>query len=247
MYLVRQMPRKKSQDEVEPKTGITNWYEKIPKELLDNTPNPNFHLHKIALPFRLCCVAPSGSGKSNFLINLIHLFSQGTFGTFASIFLCVRNKDEPLYRFLTSKSDQIQIKEGLEHLPALDKFDKDVAHLVCFDDLVLAKNQSAIENYYIRARKLNVSVCYLSQSYFAIPKMIRSNCNYMVILKLQGEREVNMILKEWGMGVTKEQLLKMYQYATAEKFSPLIVDLDKPPEERFRKGFLEILDPKNYA
>jgi hypothetical protein len=242
------MPRKKKPDEAQSIAGgITNWYEKIPKEMLDNTPNPNFHLHKIALPFRMCCIAPSGSGKSNFLVNLIHLFSQGQFGTFASITIIVRNKDEPLYRFLTSKSDQIQIKEGLEHIPPLDKFDKSVAHLVCFDDLVLAKNQSPIENYYIRARKMNVSVVYLSQSYFAIPKMIRSNCSYMVILKLQGEREVNMILREWGMGVTKEQLVKMYEYATKEKFSPFVVDLDKTPEERFRKGFLEILNPNDFA
>jgi hypothetical protein len=74
------------------------------------------------------------------------------------------------------KSDQIQIKEGMENIPPLDKMDKDVSHLVCFDDLVLAKNQSAIENYYIRARKLNCSVVYLSQSYFRIPKIIRNNC-----------------------------------------------------------------------
>jgi hypothetical protein len=69
----------------------------------------------------------------------------------------------------------------------------------------------------------------------------------MVLLKLSGEREVNMILKEWGLGITKEQLLKMYQYATAEKFSPLLVDLEKTPEERFRKGFDEILNISNFS
>lgn len=234
------MPRKKKE---EPKAEIINWYEKIPKDMLDNAENPNFNIHHLKIPFRMCVVAPSGSGKTNFLVNLIHLFSQGTKGTFADICIITRNKDEPLYNFLTSKCDQIQVKEGIHNLPQLDKMDKKVNHLVCFDDLVLAKDQSAIENYYIRARKLNCSVIYLSQSYYRIPKVIRNNCSYMVILKLSGNREVNMILSEFGLGVSREQLLGMYEFATKEKFSPLLIDLEEEPYKRFRKGFSEILDP----
>ena len=64
----------------------------------------------------------------------------------------------------------------------------------------------------------------------------------MVILKLSGQREVNIILSEFGLGVTKEQLLKIYDYATKEKFSPLVIDLEAPPEERFRKGMNEIVE-----
>jgi hypothetical protein len=219
---------------------IINFYDKIPKKLLPNVENPNIHLHNFKLPFRCCCIAPSGSGKTNWLLNLIKLFSEGR-GTFADITIITRNKDEPLYNYLASLSDQIQIKEGMESAPLLDKMDKDYNHLVVFDDLVLNKNQSIIENYYIRARKMNCSVIYLSQSYFRIPKIIRNNCSYMVILKLSGNREVNMILSEFGLGLTKEQLLKMYKYATAEKFSPLIIDLEEDPERRFRKGFTELL------
>jgi hypothetical protein len=138
------------------------------------------------------------------------------------------------------------VKKGIHNLPQLDKMDKKINHLVCFDDLVLAKDQSAIENYYIRARKLNCSVIYLSQSYFKIPKIIRNNCSYMVILKLSGNREVNMILSEFGLGVSREQLLGMYEFATKEKFSPLLIDLEEEPFKRFRKGFTQILDPSAY-
>lgn len=238
------MPPKKKKDIV---SGgeIVNWYEKIPKEMLDDAENPNFHIHHLKIPFRMCVVAPSGSGKTNFLVNLIHLFSQGK-GSFADITIITRNRDEPLYNFLTSKCEQIQVKEGIHNLPQLDKMDKKVNHLVCFDDLVLSKDQSAIENYYIRARKLNCSVIYLSQSYFRIPKVIRNNCSYMVILKLSGNREVNLILSEFGLGVTREQLLGMYEFATKEKFSPLLIDLEEEPYKRFRKGFSQILDPAEF-
>lgn len=227
-------------------SGMINWYKVMPKDMILEAENPNYHLHKFKLPFRACVVAPSGSGKTNWLLNFIHLCCQGK-GTFSDITIVTRNKDEALYNFLTTKSDQIRIVEGLSNLPPLDKFDKKENHIVCIDDLVLSKDLSPVENYYIRARKLNVSVIFISQSYFAIPKIIRNNCSYLILLKLSGDREVNMILKESGLGLDKTQLLKMYQEATKNKFSALIIDKEAEPNERFRKGFLDILDPNDYA
>ena len=160
--------------------------------------------------------------------------------------LVTRNKDEPLYRWISSVCDQIIITEGLSTTPALDKFDKEKNHLVVFDDLVLSKDLSTVENYYIRARKLNCSVIFISQSYFRIPKIIRNNCSYMVLLKLSGNREVNLILSEFGLGVSKEELTEIYKYATAEKFSPLLIDLEAEPDSRFRKGLLEIININQY-
>lgn len=221
---------------------IINMYEKIPKYLLDHVENPNYDLHKLKLPFRMCIVAPSGSGKTNFLLNLIHLFCCGNKGTFQTIHIITRNEDEPLYKWLKGVNESIIIKEGLTNTPKLDDFDKSVNHLLVWDDLVLSKDLSSVEQYYIRARKLNVSVIFISQSYFKIPKIIRNNCSYMVLLKLSGNREVNMILSEFGLGVTKEQLLNLYKYATNEKFSPLFIDLENDPDKRFRKGLTEILN-----
>ena len=233
------MPPKKKP--IEPSTGMINYYTHIPKEMLVVADNPNERLHGFALPFRACVVAPSGSGKTNWLLNFLALCSTGK-GTFGTIAIITRNADEPLYNYLKSKNDQIVIKEGLSNLPQLDKFDKKINNLVVLDDLVLSKDLSSVENYYIRARKLNCSVIFISQSYFKIPKIIRNNCSNMILLKLSGNREVNMILSEFGLGVSKEQLMNMYEYATREKFSPLIIDLEKDPSDRFRKGFTEILD-----
>ena len=237
-------PKKDNKKKAESATSVStkpiNFYEVMPKEFLNEAENPNFHLHNLKLPFRMAIVSPSGAGKTNFLLNLIHLFSQGR-GTFPDITIVTRNKDEPLYNFLASKSDQINIKEGMESLPILDKFDKDFNHLVVLDDLVLAKDQSRIENYFIRARKLNVSVIYISQSYFRIPKIIRQNLTYLVLLKLSGERELKLILSEGGLGLDRDQLLSLYNYATAEKFNALVIDYESPIEKRYRKNWLEYL------
>ena len=64
----------------------------------------------------------------------------------------------------------------------------------------------------------------------------------MILLKLSGNREVNLILSEFGLGVSKEELLRLYDYATNEKFSPLVIDMEESPDKRFRKGLTEILD-----
>ena len=228
--------------------SVDNFYSRpeVTRFLDKKTPNPNKDLHGFDIPFRLCYVAPSGSGKSNMIVNLISLFSQGK-GTFAQVFIICKDKEEPLYKFLESKSDQIVVREGLHSLPDLDKFDKDVASLVVIDDMMLDKNQDKVLQYYIRCRKKSVSIAYLAQAYFVIPKVVRNNCNYLVLLKLSGDRELGLILKENSLGVDKKQMLSMYKYATQEKFSPFIIDIESTEDDlKYRKGFLEFLNPNDF-
>ena len=225
---------------------IVNFYEKMPESMLDKAVNPNEHLHHIKIPFRMAVSAPSGSGKTNFILNLIQLFSQGK-GTFQTIDIITRNKNEPLYEFLHKKCPDITIKEGVSALPVLDKMDKKTNHLVIVDDLLLDKYQTPIINYYIRCRKLNCSIAYLSQSYFDIPSLIRKNCSYMIFLKIGGVREVKDILRNFGLGVSKEQLLGMYDYATSEKMNCLLLDLEADRDKKFRKNFTEYMNPSDYG
>jgi hypothetical protein len=50
-----------------------------------------------------------------------------------------------------------------------------------------------------------------------------------------------MILSEGGLGIDKDTLLRLYQEATNEKFSPFIIDYEEDPSKRYRKGLLDIL------
>jgi ABC-type dipeptide/oligopeptide/nickel transport system ATPase component len=222
------------------KSDIINFYEVIPRKYLEEVENPNEKMHDIKIPFRMCIVAPSGSGKTNFLLNLIKVFSHGK-GTFVDITIVTRNKDEPLYNYLTGEFDQIQVKEGMVHTPKLDDMDKKYNHLVVWDDLVLSKDLKQVEEYYMRARKKNCSVIFLSQSYYDIPKFIRKNSNYLILLDLGGsKREQTAILNEWSTDLTPDQLKAVYQDAVSKPLRPLIITGGKTdPNKKYRKGWLD--------
>lgn len=223
------------------KTGqIINFYEHVPKKYLDEVENPNYNQHNFDLPFRMCIVAPSGSGKTNFLLNLIKVFSQGT-GTFSDITIVTRNKDEPLYNYLSGEFEQIQVKEGMHNTPKLDDMDKKYNHLVCWDDLVLSKNLQPVEEYYMRARKKSCSVIFLSQSYYDIPKFIRKNSSYLVLLDLGGsKRERTAIMNEWAGDLDKDEMNAVFNDAVSVKLRPLIITGGKcERNKKYRKGFLD--------
>ena len=128
--------------------------------------------------------------------------------------------------------------ENLEKLPALNDINPCKQTLIIFDDMVTDLNKHPIiSEYFIRGRKKSCSIMFLSQSYYGTPKIIRQNINYLVVLKLGGTRDINSILRECSVDLTKDQLLKMYQNATKNKFDCFIINLDKNGNERYRRNF----------
>lgn len=223
--------------------SVSNFYEKIPKCYLTKTDNPNFKVHNIKIPSRIIVSAPSGTGKTNFVCNFIQHFCAGK-GTFADILVLTKDKAEPLYEFLETKG--IEIKEGLHNMPDLNKFDKDLNHLIIIDDLMMAKNQEQVCEYYMRCRKKNVTIMYLAQHFYKIPIIVRQNSNYFIVLKAGNKKSLNLMLNEFSVGVDKEQLQKMYEYATKDKFNFLLIDNDADIEKKFRHNFDEYLDPNEF-
>ena len=217
-------------------SAMINFYSALPKGLQKKYRNPSFPKHRIEIPFRMLICGPSGSMKTNSLINLIALMDE----TFDKITWVTRNASEPLLDFLRSKipEDQLTIIEGVENIPELESLNQDAQHLVIFDDLVLSKDQRKISEYFIRARKVakGVSVVYCSQDYHRTPKTIRINCGYIMLLKgLQG-RDIGLILSDYGLGVDKKILLEYYTYATHEKGNMLFIDTDR---REFRRNFTD--------
>lgn len=227
---------------------LTNFYDELPKKYKKEYHNPSYKKHLMKVPFRALIVGSSGSGKTQLVFELIKRMK----GTFNKIILCVKNKSEPLYEWLEDSltEDQLEIYEGADNVPDVDNYDsKDNPNgseqiLAIFDDLVLDRNQDKITQFFIRGRKISggISCCYLTQSYYQTPKIIRLNCNYIFIKKLSSERDLNLILSEISLGVSKAKLMQIYKMATEEKLNFLMVDVDAPSEKRFRINFLKIIN-----
>ena len=221
------------------KNEMINFYEhKDVKKLMPKYKNPHFEETQMNIPCRVSVIAPSGSGKTQWLLNYINK-CQDTFGHI----IIVYKASEPLYEFLRDKigSKNITFYTKLIELP--NPIDLNMANkqvLLCFDDQVTEKNQSKIEEYYIRGRKLygGITSIYLSQSFFAIPTIIRRQCNYIIILKLSGKRDLNLILSNYSLGVEMDQITKMYKDATKEKFNFLKIDVEnRDDNKKFSHNF----------
>lgn len=220
-------------------------YALIKKEqpkLLSKPDNPNKHLHGFDLPFRLVVAGASGSSKTAFVANLLMTFCEGK-GTFQFCQIITKCADEPIYHWLKTKSNSIIVSEGMSTLPklTLENFPKDSQSLVILDDLQGSKDQTVVEDYYVRCRKLNVSIIFIAQNWYKISTIVRGNANYVALLKMSGQRDCKAVLSEIGAGLSRDTLMKIFHYATSTKGMPLIIDLGAPIETRYRKGFAEII------
>jgi ABC-type dipeptide/oligopeptide/nickel transport system ATPase component len=218
-----------------------NWYEKIPKRFLTKSHNPHYDKHKIKIPFRMLIAGSSGSGKTNTLLSLLNIMPS----TWEKIVIITKNKNEPLYEWLEDKlsKEDFKIQEiDKEGMPDLDKFDKTKNNLIVMDDLVGEKNQKPMEQFFLRSRKVGCSLVYISQSYYAVPKMIRNNLNYIIIKQISSMKNLLMISREYDLGLDKKDLIEIYEDATKEKMGFLMIDLEANPKEKFRKNFDEIYE-----
>lgn len=235
------MPPKKQKAKAE----IIDWYREIPKKYILKQHNPNYEIHGIKLPFRMLIIGGSGAGKTQTFLNILHNFGN----TFQNIFIITKNKDEPLYNFLEDKlgKDGLSVKEGINNAPNLEDLDKEEQTLIVMDDLVLERNQKQLEEYFIRARKVNCSLIYISQSYYGVPRMIRQNLTYLIIKRLNTLGDLFRIMREYSLGVDKDKLKQIYDASTDTKQNFLLVDLEEAPENRFRKNFNEVYDILDFS
>ena len=87
---------------------------------------------------------------------------------------------------------------------------------------------------------MNCCLIYIAQSYYRVPIIIRQNLNYLVIKQLSGLKDLYGIMREYTLGIDKKVLKKIYEETTQNKQDFLLVDLDAPPKDRFRKNFNDI-------
>lgn len=214
--------------------NIINFYDtKEVKKTCRKYDNPSFEQCQIKHPAMIACIGSTGSGKTQLLLNLIYQMSD----TFTKIII-VHKVNEPLYDYLAKQlKDDIIFYKKLSDVPSPDdlvKEDPCGQYLMVFDDQITAKDMNIIGEYYIRGRKSGGSITsvFLSQSYYGIPKLIRLQLHYLILLKLSGVRDLNMILSDNNLGVDKKELMKMYKVSTKDKFNFLKLDLANSDENK---------------
>ena len=84
--------------------------------------------------------------------------------------------------------------------------------------------QAIIKELFIRCRKLNISVVFITQSYFSVPKEVRLNSTHYIIMKIHNRRELQQIAINHSADIDYKDILKIYINCTKEPYSFLTIN-----------------------
>ena len=104
---------------------------------------------------------------------------------------------------------------------------------IVFDDMVSdlmtnKKFQTIIKELFIRLRKLNISLVFITQSYFSVPKEVRLNSTHYLIMKIHNKRELQQIAINHSADTDYKGFMKIYRNSTSEPYSFLTIDTTLP-------------------
>ena len=159
-------------------------------------------------PYRILIAGGSESGKTNALLNLIN--NQPDID---KIYLYAKDPYEAKYQYLINKREKV----GLDHFKypkAFIEYSNDMVGvyknienynpgkkreiLIVFDDIIAdminnKKLNPVVTELLIRGRKLNISIVFITQSYFKVPKDVRLNSTHFFTIKIPNKRELQQI------------------------------------------------------
>ena len=209
-------------------------------------------------PYRILIIGGSGSGKTNALLNLINEQDD-----IDKMYLYAKDLNGPRYEFSIKKRENARIK----HLDDPNAFNEcfdtmdDVYEnindynlsrkrkiLIVFDDMmadIKGNNefQAITEEMFIRCKKLNISLVFITQSYFSVPKDVRLNSTHYLIMKINNKRELQNIAINQSAEIDYKDFIETYRECTKELFNFLTIDTTLPGSDplRFRKSFFDSL------
>ena len=108
--------------------------------------------------------------------------------------------------------------------------DKENKILIAFDDMIAdmsdnKKLNSTVAELFIRGRKLNISIVFITQPYFRVPKDVRLNTAHFFIAKIPNKRELQQIALNHSSDIKTEDFFNIYRECTAEPYSFLDNDI----------------------
>ena len=175
--------------------------------------------------------------------------------------ICLYAKDlsEPKYEHLIKKHENV----GIKHLNNPNTFIKcsnmmdDVYEnindyisirkkAIVFDDMIAdimtnKKFQSIIKELFIRCRKLDISLMFITQSYFSVRKDVRLNSTHYLIMKTNSNSELPNIAINHSADIGYKDFMNIYRECTKEPYSFFTIEATLPASNslRFRKNLLQ--------
>ena len=229
---------------------------------LDNITNENNKKHNEKWryipdhPYIILITGCSGSGKTNTLLNLINKQND-----IDKIYLYARDLNEPKYKILIEKRENAGIKHlndpnsFIECSNSIDDVYQNINDnnssrtrkiLIVFDDMIAdimtnKKFQSIIKELFIRCRKLNISLVFITQFYFSVPKDVRLNSTHYLIMKINKKRELQNIAVNHSADIDYHDCMNIYREGTREPYNFLTIDATLPATDplRFTKNLFE--------
>ena len=202
------------------------------------------------------------SGNTNLLLNLTENPPD-----IDKIYLYGKDPYEAKYQSLINKREGVGIdyfndpKAFIEYSNDVDDVyknideynpDKENNVLIVFDDMIAnmihnKKLNSIITELFIRGRKLNISLVFITQSYFKVPKDVRLNTTHFFIMKIPNKRELQQIAINHSSDINTKDFANIYRKCTAEPYSFLVNDTTLASNNplRFRKNLFNIYN-KNH-
>ena len=181
-------------------------------------------------PYKILIIGGSRSGKTNALLNLIK--NQPDID---KIYLYAKDPHEAKYQFLINKRESIGLKHFNDPKAFIDcsndmqdvyknfneyNQDKECNILIVFDDMIAdminnKKLYSIVTDLFIRGRKLNISLDFITQAYFNVPKYVRLNFTHFFIMKIPNKRELQQTVLNHSSDINSKDFIKIYKKCTA--------------------------------
>ena len=206
-------------------------------------------------PYRILIIEGSESGKTNALLNLTE--NQPDID---KIYLYTKDPYKAKYQYLITKREGVGInhfknpKAFIEYsndmhdvYKNINDYNVDKGHkiLIVFDDMIadIIKNKklnSIVTELFIRGKKLNISLVFITQSYFKVPKDVRLNTTHFLISKIPNKRELQQIAINHSSDISIKDFENIYRKGAAEPYSFFVNDTTLASNNplRFRKNIL---------
>ena len=105
--------------------------------------------------------------------------------------------------------------------------DRENKVLIVFDDMIAdmihnKKLNSIVTELFIRSRKLDIYLVFITQSYFKVPRDVRLNTSHFFIAKIPSKRELQQIAINHSSDISTKDFANIYRKCTAEPCSFLV-------------------------